>query len=126
MIEKHNVLVVADIDFKFKAIEKESFLTKLLEFLTKKNENSEIVITTVSGKYSYSEKYNAIEIDDKNKTSFVKTIGDNLSKFHEIVIISNYQHEPFLEALKGQLNEENKATSIFSYKVEDVYGSEKA
>ena len=121
MNDKHNVLLICDSDFKFKVKDYEKYCTKLKEFLKNKNDQKEIILNAVKGKYCFDDKISLIDIDDKNKTSFVKTINDYLNKFDEVVIITNYLHEPFLESLRTQLNEENKATTIFSYETRESH-----
>lgn len=117
MKEKHNILIIADTNFRHSVKDYDAYVKKLSRFLITKNEEKDVVLSTVAGKYRFNDAFNAIEIDDKNKTSFVKTVGDYLNKFDEVVIVTNYLHESYLESLRGQLNEENKATTIFSYEV---------
>lgn len=114
---KHSVLVTSDTGFKAAVKDFQKYIEKLNDFLIKKNEEKDIQLSSVKGKYCFDDTLALIDIDDKNKTSFVKSIGDYLNKFDEVVIITNYFHEPFLESLRTQLKEENKATTVFSYEV---------
>lgn len=119
---KHVVLIISDSNFHHTVKDPETYQRKLIEFLNNKTVNSNVEVCSVKGKYCYSEEYPLIDIDDKNKSSFVKTVGDYLNKVDEVVIITNYLHEPYLEPLRNQLNEENKPTSVFSYEVKEKNG----
>lgn len=119
---KHVVLIISDSNFHHTVKDPETYQRKLIEFLNNKTVNSNVEVCSVKGKYCYSAEYPLIDIDDKNKSSFVKTVGDYLNKVDEVVIITNYLHEPYLEPLRNQLNEENKPTSVFSYEVKEKNG----
>lgn len=114
---KHTVLIVADANFQNDILNYEDYQKKLIQFLDNKNPNSELELYSVKGRYCFDAKDNLIEIDDKNKTSFVRSITDYLSKIDEVILITNYIHEPYLESLKNQLNEQSKPASVFSYQV---------
>lgn len=115
VIVKHIALLVCDVDFHDRVSDFEAYKNKLFGFVKQKEESKEVEFRTVSGRYSFRENLKEIPVDDKNKTSFIKSIGDYLSKIDEVIIISNYRHESFLEPLKNQLGEEGVPTTLFSY-----------
>ena len=121
---KHVVLIISDTDFRKNVKEPEVYQRKLIEFLNNKVENASVELCSVRGKYCFDSSYQQIEIDDKNKSSFVKTVGDYLNKVDEVIIITNYLHEPYLEPLRNQLKEENKPTTVFTYEVREKDGQE--
>lgn len=116
---KHSVLVVADANFQNEIEDFPAYQKKLVEFLTNKTTNVELEVLSVKGRFCFDGELPAIDIDDKNKTSFVKSISDYLSKIDEVIVITNYLHEPYLESLRNQLNEESVPTSVFSYPVRE-------
>lgn len=124
MIEQHNVLLICDINFKVNVKDYNIYYQKLINFLTTKNKDKDVNFSSVNGKYNFNEELNNIDVDEKNKSSFIKSIDDYLNKYDEIVIITNYIHEPYLEGLRTHLNEENKPTTVFSYEVREEYGTE--
>ena len=121
---KHVVLIISDTDFRKNVKEPEVYQRKLIEFLNNKVENASVELCSVKGKYCFDSSYQQIEIDDKNKSSFVKTVGHYLNKVDEVIIITNYLHEPYLEPLRNQLKEENKPTTVFTYEVREKDGQE--
>lgn len=121
---KHVVLIISDTDFRRTVKEPEVYQRKLIEFLNNKIENAQVELCCVKGKYCFDSSYPQMEIDDKNKSSFVKTVGDYLNKVDEVIVITNYLHEPYLEPLRNQLKEENKPTTVFTYEVREKDGQE--
>lgn len=117
MIIKHVALIICDIDFKNTVNDFKAYKEKLFNFVICKEEGKQVEFATVTGKYSFKEDLKEIPIDDKNKTIFVRSISDYLSKIDEVIIISNYRHEAFLEPLKNQLSEESIPTTLFSYEI---------
>lgn len=117
MVIKHVALIICDVDFKDNVNDFKTHKDKLFNFITKKEDGKEVEFATVTGRYSFKENLREIPIDDKNKTVFVRSISDYLSKIDEVIIISNYRHETFLEPLKNQLSEESIPTTLFSYEV---------
>jgi len=116
---KHSVLLIADVNFQADVLDYEGYQKRLVEFLNNKIADAELDMLSVKGRFCFDGNLSCIDIDDKNKTSFVKSIGDYLSKIDEVIIITNYLHEPYLESLRNQLNEESKPTSVFSYQVRE-------
>ena len=121
---KHVVLIISDTNFHTTVKDPEVYQKKLVEFLSNKAENTQIELCSVNGKYCFDKTYGLFDIDDKNKSSFVKTVSDYLSKVDEIIVITNYLHEPYLEPLRNQLKEENKPTTVFNYEVKEKDGQD--
>lgn len=110
----YSVLVIAEPDFTHTANDQETYFNKLTKFLTVRSGDSNLRIVTVSGRYGLSFD-NVIDIDDRNKTSFLKSLDDHLNQFNEIVILANYEKEMFIDALTNRLNELSKAVTIYGY-----------
>lgn len=117
MIETCNILIIADYEFKNDNVDKEKYIPKLYEVINKKHSNKNIILKTVTGRYTLGLDLNLklIEVDDRNKTSFVKSLNDSIDKIDEVIMITNFPKEPFLETLQNQLNENGIGMSIYGY-----------
>lgn len=110
----YSVLVVVEPDFVHTAHDQETYFAKLNNFLSKRSGDSNLRVVSVSGRYGVSFD-NLIEVDDRNKTSFLRSLDDHLNQFNEIVIIANFEKEQFIDALTIRLNELSKAVTIYGY-----------
>jgi restriction endonuclease len=117
----YSVLIVAEPDFGPASKDPHEYLSKLNNFLTKRAVDSNLRVVTVGGRYGVPAE-NVLDIDDKNKTAFVKSLDDHLNQFNEVVIIANFEKDPFLDALGIRLAELSKSFTIYGYETE---GNEK-
>lgn len=113
----YSVLVVAEPDFVYTANDQETYFAKLNNFLIKRSGDSNLRVVTVSGRYGLNFD-NIIEVDDRNKTSFLRSLDDHLNQFNEIVILANFEKEMFIDALTNRLNELSKAVTIYGYEIQ--------
>lgn len=114
MILDHTYLIVADPDFIKDEEMAKAYLDKLKDILSKRLKGADPRFITVTGKYGIPEM-DALEIDSKNKTSFVKSVDELIDRFDELVIINNFEHEPYLESLQNQINERAKGITVYGY-----------
>lgn len=113
----YSVLVVAEPDFVHTAKDQETYFAKLNNFLGMRSGDSNLRIVTVAGRYGLNFE-NIIDVDDRNKTSFLRSLDDHLNQFNEIVIIANFEKEVFIDALTNRLNELSKAVTIYGYEIQ--------
>lgn len=112
----YSVLVVAEPDFLVKGEDCEAYKNKLLSFLETRSGDSELRVISITGNYGIPlEK--RLEVDDRNKTAFVKSLDEHLLQFNEVVIITNYEKDSYIEALGVRANELSKTLTIYGYKV---------
>lgn len=115
----YSVLVIAEPDFVHTAKDQEGYFAKLNDFLHKRANDSNLRTVTVSGRYGVPvENIIIIDVDDRNKTSFLKSLDDHLNQFNEVVIIANFEKEMFIDSLINRLTELSKAVTIYGYKTE--------
>lgn len=108
------VLVISEPDFVHSCKDRTTYMQRLNKFLNQRAEDSELKVSSVSGKYGL-EEFTEIEVDDKNKTAFMKSLVDHLNQFDEIVVIANFENDPFIEALNIRAGELSKTLTIYSY-----------
>lgn len=113
----YSVLVVAEPDFVHTAKDQDAYFGKLNDFLHKRANDSNLRVVTVTGRYGVPVE-NIIDVDDRNKTSFLKSLDDHLNQFNEVVIIANFEKEMFIDSLINRLTELSKAVTIYGYKTE--------
>lgn len=112
----YSVLVIAEPDFLVKGEDCEGYHTKLMKYLEKRSGDSQLRAISITGKYGLPME-KQIEVDDRNKTAFVKSLDDHLLQFNEVVIITNYEKDSFIDALSNRLSELSKTLTVYSYKV---------
>lgn len=110
----HSVLVIAEPDFVRTVDDIDKYFGKLNAFLTIRAQESNLRTVTVSGRYSVPIE-TIIDVDDKNKTAFIKSLDDHLNQFNEIVIIANFEKDMFVDALTNRLTELSKSFTIYGY-----------
>lgn len=110
----YSVLVVAEPDFLTKGKDTEAYLEKLTNFLTKRAGESKFRPVTVSGNYGVDIDVK-IEVDDRNKTSFAKSLEDRLLQFDDIVLITNFEKDPFIDVLRNLANDLSKPFTFYNY-----------
>lgn len=118
----YSVLVIAEPDFLPASLDSQGYFNKLNHFLERRSGDSNLRLVTVSGRYGVPFE-NVIEVDDKNKTAFVKSLDDHLNQFNEIVIIANFEKDMFVDALTNRLAELSKSFTIYGY---ETRGHEKS
>lgn len=114
-MNKQCILIVSDINFENNVKDLNDFREKLNTFINAKCAPNGALLYSVTGKYCYDNTLTLIEIDDKNKTVFIKSILDHINKFNDVFIISNYTHEVYLEGLRKALNQEDVQSTVFWY-----------
>lgn len=112
----YSVLIVAEPDFMHKGKDTDAYMEKLNKFLTKRAGDSKFRPVTVTGNYGLSLE-TVIEVDDRNKTSFGKSLEDHLVQFDDIVIITNFEKDPFIDVLSARAAELSKPFTIYSYEI---------
>lgn len=110
----YSVLVICEPDFNFTVDDSAAYINKMMGFLTKRADDSNLRVVSVSGKYGISAD-NILDVDDKNKTGFVKSLDDHLNEFDEVVIITNFEKEAFIDALSNRVSELSKVFTIYGY-----------
>lgn len=110
----HSVLVIAEPDFVRTVDDIDKYFEKLNAFLTIRAQDSNLRTVTVSGRYTTPIE-TIIDVDDKNKTAFIKSLDDHLNQFNEIVIIANFEKDMFVDALTNRLTELSKSFTIYGY-----------
>lgn len=118
----YSVLVVAEPDFNHTVKDQETYFTKLGAWLEKRSGDRNLRQVSVSGNYGVGVEA-TIDVDDKNKTSFLKSLDDHLNQFDEIVIITNFEKEMFIDSLANRLTEISKPFTIYGY---ETRGHEKS
>lgn len=110
----YSVLVICERDFSQRGKDCDSYITKLNGFLTTRAGESTYRPVTVSGNYGLPFE-TIIDVDDRNKTSFIRSLDDSLQQFDEIVIITNFENDPYIEALSNRAAELSKTFTIYGY-----------
>jgi len=111
----YSVLVVAEPDFVPTVKDKMQYFSKLNAWLSRRTGDSNLRGVSVSGRYGVDMTGDVIEVDDKNKTAFIKSLDDHLMQFNEFVIIANYENDAFVTALTNRLTELSKPFTIYGY-----------
>lgn len=110
----YSVLVLCEPEFLHRVDNKEAYLSKLNSFLLKRAGESNLRMVSVDGRYGMPAE-TAINVDDKNKTAFVKSLDDHLNQFDEVVIIANFENDPYIVALSNCVGELSKTLTIYGY-----------
>lgn len=110
----YSTLVVAEMDFGLKGKDVGTYMEKLNKFLTQRAGDSNLRVVTVSGRYMV-DGLEAIVVDDRNKTSFIKSLEDHLAQFDEIIVIANFEKDPYIDALNARAGELSKTFTIYTY-----------
>ncbi|EBY9763900.1 hypothetical protein D5W64_12375 [Salmonella enterica subsp. enterica serovar Saintpaul] len=111
----YSVLVIAEADFLKKGVDCDGYISKLMAYLEKRSGDSELRVMSVTGNYGLAMD-KRIEVDDRNKTAFVKSLDDHLLQFNEVVFITNYEKDSYIDALSNRLSELSKTLTVYSYK----------
>jgi hypothetical protein len=112
----YSVLVVAEPDFVPSVKDEPTYFAKLGAWLEKRSNDSNLRTVSVTGRFGVNTNISSnIEVDDKNKTSFLKSLDDHLNQFDEIVIIANFEKDMFIDALTNRLTELSKPFTIYGY-----------
>lgn len=111
----YSVLVICEPDFSHRAKDCDGYLAKLEGFLTKRAGDRKYRPVTVSGNYGIGPLETKIDIDDRNKTSFIRSMDDSLLQFDEIVIITNFESDPYIDSLSNRAAELSKSFTIYGY-----------
>ncbi len=114
MLHDYSVLVLVEPDFKFKAKDIDTYLTKLNSFLLKRAGDINLRVVTVEGKYGIP-GVEVMPTDNRNKTAFIKAIEDYLGQLNEIVVIANYSKEAYLDAVSLKASEASKTFTVYGY-----------
>ncbi|UVD32183.1 hypothetical protein [Vibrio phage phiKT1028] len=115
-VNTKNILVICDSGFGGLCAEPLNYLERLRTMVGTRT-NNDYELHTVSGKYGLSEldpNINTLDIEDRNKTSFVQTIENMVDLTSELIIISVVDHDPHIEALAAALSE--RCITIRRYK----------
>ncbi|QGH72075.1 hypothetical protein N1M2_212 [Klebsiella phage N1M2] len=110
----YSVLVIAEPDFLNKGKDCEAYREKLMNFLEKRAGESTLRAISITGSYGLPME-TQIEVDSRNKTSFVKSLDDQLLQFNEIVIITNFENDSYIDALSIRAAELSKTLTIYGY-----------
>ena len=115
----YSVLVLAEPDFQHKGKDCSAYVEKLKTLLEKRGDGQKLRVMSITGRYSV-DGFDSFEVDDKNKTAFVKSIDDKLESFNDIVIITNYEKDPYIDALTNRAGELSIPFTIYGYELADV------
>lgn len=110
----YSVLVVVEPEFLGKSKDADAYVEKLNKFLTTRAGESRLRRVSVTGGYGLP-GCDHLEVDDRNKTAFIKSLDDHLTQFDEIVIITNFEKEPYLDALSSRADEFSKSLTFYGY-----------
>lgn len=110
----YSVLVIAEPDFLSKGKDCEAYHLKLMDFLEKRSGDSSLRVLSITGNYGLPMD-NVIEVDDRNKTAFVRSLDLELVQFNEIVIITNFEKDAYVDALSNRAAELSKTLTIYGY-----------
>lgn len=108
----YSVLVIADPEFRNGDCE--TYKERLTKYLKDRAGESALRVITVEGKYNFP-SFQAMPSDDRNKTAFVKGVEDYLTQLNEIVVITKYPNDSFLEALNYRASEAGTTLSFYGY-----------
>lgn len=114
MFYDYSVLIIAEPDFAFKAKDVEGYLARLQKFLQKRAGENALRMVTVAGKYAFPGLPQQ-DADDRNKTAFVKSIEDYLPQLNLIVFLTNWEADPYIEAVNLKATEAEKSTTVYNY-----------
>lgn len=110
----YSVLVICEPPFLSGCKDTQAYHNKLDKFLHQRAGESKLRCVSVTGNYGLPYENN-IEVDDRNKTSFIRSLDDSLLQFDEIVIITNFEKDPYIDALSTRAAELSKSFTIYGY-----------
>lgn len=111
----YSVLLISESDFGRTCKDTVVYMEKLNKYLDSRASDSNLRKVTVTGRFNVAGIENIIEVDDRNKTSFIKSLDDHLNQFNEVVIITNFEKDVYLEALTSRLAELSKSFTVYGY-----------
>ncbi|AUR81077.1 hypothetical protein FDJ25_gp198 [Vibrio phage Aphrodite1] len=117
-VNTQNILIICDSGFDKLCSNPEDYVSRLKQVVTGRT-GTDCELNTVSGKYGLGNidaEINVLEIEDRNKTSFVQTIENLADRTNELIIISIMDHDAHIEALASALSE--RCITIRRYKYE--------
>ncbi|UPT53958.1 hypothetical protein [Vibrio phage phiKT1019] len=117
-VNTKNILVICDSGFGNLCKDALDYVSRLKGMVGERT-NNDFQLHTVSGKYGLSDldsDMKVLEIEDRNKTSFVQTIENMVELTNELIIISVVDHDAHIEALAAALSE--RCITIRRYKYE--------
>lgn len=117
MIQDYNILIVADTNCLRDMADIHNCRAKLYDFLNREHVDYNVVLYTCTGKYSFGGGLPELDVNDKNKTSFARSIEYYLNKLDSVVIITNYDNEPYFSALTQTLYYNRVSSMTFPYEV---------
>lgn len=115
-VNTQNILIICDSGFGNLCDSPLDYLTRLKGIIGERT-NNDYLLHTVTGKYGLSEvdpSIQTLEIEDRNKTSFVQTIENMVDQTSELIIISLVDYDAHIEALASALSE--RCITIRRYK----------
>lgn len=111
------LLVVADSNFHNLCSDPVGYLNNLNTVLSKLY-GKDTAIISVTGKYGLSSAMPGIEcleVDSKNKTSFVHSVENKTDLFDDLLIISLVATDQYLEGLATSMTEKHKTIIRYKY-----------
>lgn len=114
----YSVLVIAEPDFQNKGKDCTAYVDKLKGLLEKRADGLKLRVMTVTGKYGVP-GFDAFEVDDKNKTSFVKSVDEKLESFNDIVTITNFEKDPYIDVIANRAGELSITFTIYGYEIKE-------
>lgn len=111
------IMVVADSGFVNLCKDPQSYVATLKERINALYGNN-VILSTVSGKYGIGHidpTIISIEINDRNKTLFSQTLENSSMLFDELVAISIFEKDPFIETAREVVTTANKTFTHYRY-----------
>ncbi|QZA70725.1 hypothetical protein AH04_252 [Erwinia phage AH04] len=110
----YSVLVISEPDFAPTVKDEVTYFEKLDAWLEKRSADRNLRKVSVTGRYGANTE-TLLDVDDKNKTSFLKSLDDHLNQFDEVIIITNFEKDMFIDSLANRLTEISKPFTIYGY-----------
>lgn len=114
--QTQNILVICDSGFSNVCKDPEDYIKRLHQMVGGRT-NNDYQLHTVSGKYGIGDvdqNVQVMDIEDRNKTSFVQTIENMAELTSELIVISIVDFDAHIEALVSALSE--RCITIRRYK----------
>lgn len=111
----YTVLLICDDTFHTSVREANTYIEKLLRFLSAKEQHNTLILKTISGRYGLKNDLPEIPVQDKNRRLFVNSVADYLEEIDEVIFITNYPRDHYLLGLITLLKDEQKPTGVYSY-----------
>lgn len=112
-----SLLVIADSNFVNICADADAYVNKLKDNLAKRRSNG-VSLVTVPGKYGISNIDKTIpelDVDDKNKTSFVQTLENASLLFDELIVVSIADSDNYIVGAKEVMTSLNKCFTHYRY-----------